>query len=1216
MNNAFYVEGTLGLPGKVKFELIHLDPIAIGTIQPPTGQSDCAIAIGKSTGLYNQGECAIAIGKSAGQTNQGLMAIAMGARAGSDSQVDLAIAVGVDAGSENQSTNAVAFGKEAGMNNQSQNAIAIGTHAGRVNQDEYTIALGAYAGHTSQHAQTVVINATGAPLNTLGTDRTYLAPLRSEPGDRQVQYNLTTKEIVQSSLDTIDSDLTVNGTLTSWKNLFTPNTIPTQTFDLFGFLVSGNNYWSDFVSAPNGKVYGIPFGTTWVLVIDPVTNTTSGILVEGIKTQPGLLWLGGVLAPNGKIYGIPRDATQILVIDPVNNTATLDPTNVGSGTQKWSGGTLGADGKIYGIPTGASSILIFDPITGTVDSTSIGGLGTSLAKWNGASLGSNGKIYGMPSNNGSLLILDPSSPISAIPNVLPANVSYNNTTRTLTCTSAGVDFRVSLAVGDNLLIVTSVVLTFTTGYVQHIVDANNVILVTALGANISAGQVSSLQKTRKADITTINASTATVTSGRYGWSVSAPNGKIYATPYNAPNVLIVDPNSPIVNVSGGLITGATYDNTTKVFTYPGASFTTQFVAGDNILVQSTTSPYKFTGFVDSITDNTNLVLLNALGTTLVAGTITSIQKTRIADITTINTNLTPTGKWNACALGSDGKIYASPANTTSILVIDPGSNTWETIIEGLPSSSQKYYGVALASTGKLYASPYNFTSSVLIIDPSSPVSALTFTSVSYTDATRTLNGVGTLFLSQLTIGDNVLITASGGNFTGYVESITNDTTLVFLYALGASVGTISSIQKTRKGDLATITFPATSNKFAGGVLAPNGNIYCIPYSSTQVGVIDTVTKTFAFFSGTTLTGTLKWYGGVLAPNGKIYGIPYTADTVLIIDPITSTVDTTTISVPTGSNKWMGGVLGLDGKIYGIPNNSTSVLIIDPVTNTADTTTIKGLSSSTVKWGGGVLAPNGKIYCMAYTASSVLIIDPSSPITSIPNVLAGNVSYTNSTLTLTCTSPGVNFLTSLAVGDNLLIQTVSQGNFTGYVASISNASTVILSVALGTDIVAGQVTSIQKTRRADFTTITGLGTSTKSTSGVLGPNGLIYVIPRSDTVIRIINPVTNTFTTIPTPLSGTDRWNGGVLGMDGKIYCLPGISNANAVLIIDPATNTTNVTTLTAPCLSTSTKFLGGVLAPDGTIYGIPNTYSAVIRINPGLPTIPGNWMLSAHFNKY
>jgi hypothetical protein len=60
----------------------------------------------------------------------------------------------------------------------------------------------------------------------------------------------------------------------------------------------------------------------------------------------------------------------------------------------------------------------------------------------------------------------------------------------------------------------------------------------------------------------------------------------------------------------------------------------------------------------------------------------------------------------------------------------------------------------------------------------------------------------------------------------------------------------------------------------GGVLAPNGKIYCIPTSTkTTVGVIDPTANTFTTFNvGISNPG---FYGGVLAPNGKIYCIPYT-----------------------------------------------------------------------------------------------------------------------------------------------------------------------------------------------------------------------------------------------------------------------------------------------------------------------------------------------------
>jgi hypothetical protein len=87
--------------------------------------------------------------------------------------------------------------------------------------------------------------------------------------------------------------------------------------------------------------------------------------------------------------------------------------------------------------------------------------------------------------------------------------------------------------------------------------------------------------------------------------------------------------------------------------------------------------------------------------------------------------------------------------------------------------------------------------------------------------------------------------------------------------------------------------------------------------------IDPVTQTTTLFGS--VDGNAKWSGGVLAPNGKIYGIPYNSTQVLEIDPVTQT--TTLFGSLNGSLKYRGGVLAPSGKIYGIPYGSTQVLEI-------------------------------------------------------------------------------------------------------------------------------------------------------------------------------------------------------------------------------------------------------------------------------------------------
>ena len=111
--------------------------------------------------------------------------------------------------------------------------------------------------------------------------------------------------------------------------------------------LSGSVKWVGGVFAPN--IYGIPYGSNSVLIIDPVTNTADTTTITGLSG-----WYGGVLAPNGKICGIPLNSSSVLIIDPVTNTA--DTTTIAglSESSKWVGGVLAPNGKIYGIPLNSS----------------------------------------------------------------------------------------------------------------------------------------------------------------------------------------------------------------------------------------------------------------------------------------------------------------------------------------------------------------------------------------------------------------------------------------------------------------------------------------------------------------------------------------------------------------------------------------------------------------------------------------------------------------------------------------------------------------------------------------------------------------------------------------------------------------------------------------------------------------------------------------------
>ena len=75
---------------------------------------------------------------------------------------------------------------------------------------------------------------------------------------------------------------------------------------------------------------------------------------------------------------------------------------------------------------------------------------------------------------------------------------------------------------------------------------------------------------------------------------------------------------------------------------------------------------------------------------------------------------------------------------------------------------------------------------------------------------------------------------------------------------------------------------------------------------------DAVTAYEATLVGDELPGDDKWRGGVLAANGNIYGIPCDATQVLCFDPRTQQATRVGDELP-GGGKWRGGVLAADGK---------------------------------------------------------------------------------------------------------------------------------------------------------------------------------------------------------------------------------------------------------------------------------------------------------------
>jgi len=388
-----------------------------------------------------------------------------------------------------------------------------------------------------------------------------------------------------------------------------------------------------------------------------------------------------------------------------------------------------------------------------------------------------------------------------------------------------------------------------------------------------------------------------------------------------------------------------------------------------------------------------------------------------------------------------------------------------TSISSLGITNNKWFGGILAPNGKIYCVPFDSTS-VLVINPKD----------------NTFYNIGSLTGSRKWAGG---VLASNGK----IYCAPADSTSVLI--IDPSNDTL---------DTTSITGLVGNLKWRGAVLAPNGKIYCVPYESINVLIIDPVNNSIDVTSMTGLNGGTKWIGGVLASNGKIYCVPYTNDSVLIIDPSNNAYDNTTINLSTTAIfKYSGGALGPDGKIYCAPSSRTNVLIIDPNNNTFNDIKIQGLTGNPTKWNGAVLSQNGKIYILPYDASTVPIIDVYSPI--IPISFTETPTYNNTQRKLTC--PGATFVTSISIGDNIILTLSTGDKLTGYVQTIESNTELIFITALGT--ISDTIISVEKTRIIDITTITGISSNDKYAGGILAPNGKIYGIPYSSTNSIIINP---------------------------------------------------------------------------------------------------------------
>jgi streptogramin lyase len=290
------------------------------------------------------------------------------------------------------------------------------------------------------------------------------------------------------------------------------------------------------VLAPNGFIYGIPYGSDVIIKIDPTTDTISSF-GAGLVGPGG--YPGGVLGLNGKIYAVPEfSSSSILEIDPATDGIRLIPItgfNMVGCARAFQGTAVAPNGKIYGLPACSDKVLEYDPATDTYQL--IGGVPAGTWRWVRAILAPNGKIYGMPQNASDVAVIDPATstlsliPLGASGRACGATLAPNGLIYGFDCNGT-----------TNVVVINPA--NDTAAITNPLASANNG-WSSVLGPDGNIYNTTSFAKVMKFDTGT---SAITYLAGAPAPAYSegmvlAPNGKIYFAPYSTNQVMVVDPHA-------------------------------------------------------------------------------------------------------------------------------------------------------------------------------------------------------------------------------------------------------------------------------------------------------------------------------------------------------------------------------------------------------------------------------------------------------------------------------------------------------------------------------------------------------------------------------------------------------------------------------------------------------------------------------------------------
>jgi hypothetical protein len=292
--------------------------------------------------------------------------------------------------------------------------------------------------------------------------------------------------------------------------------------------------------------------------------------------------------------------------------------------------------------------------------------------------------------------------------------------------------------------------------------------------------------------------------------------------------------------------------------------------------------------------------------------------------------------------------------------------------------------------------------------------------------------------------------------------------------------------------------------------------------------------------------------------------------------------------------WLGGVLAPNKKIYYIPGGADQILCFDPENEIPE---LVGLDLSTIhpdpgqtKWASGcVLVDGGIIFAAPATATTILRVDTNS---NDVNVFGAESELLDGI--------GIYKFMGCVLANDFIFMVPAEANKVVFFGPISSNAKEF------------KLRSIEIPE--ECRSLHGL----KWTGGVVGLDGLIYCIPGTAHRLLCINPNMNSKTNEPSCClvgdeilntgcgRGEVKFCGGVRAEDGSIFGIP--ANSHYVLHINVVpskfSSRVNITLMDMTDLGAGDKYFGGELGADGRIYCAPRNADQIMCINTGLsPTI-------------